>query len=189
MIIVATPTREYVQASTAMDLLSLLRFSRQADWRVSLGSIISNNRTRLVQQATKEMATHILFVDSDVRFPVTALERLLAHKKDIVGANFKQRTRGQWTARKRDKFVKSTGKQGIQRVDTLGMALTLIDMKVFTGKSKVPANAFAMPFDKSTGIFVGEDIYFCTVAGDNGFEVWVDHDLGNEVKHIGSVEL
>lgn len=190
MIIVATPTREYVQASMALDLVSLLRYSKEADWRVGFGTIIANNRTLLVHQATKEKASHILFIDSDIRFPADALERLLAHKKDIVGANYKQRTRDEWTACKNEKFISSKDKSGIERVDTLGMGLTLIDMKVFNGKlQSVPPNAFAMPFDNSTGIFVGEDVYFCTVAADNGFQVWVDHDLGNEVKHIGNVEL
>lgn len=190
VVVVGTPTRELVHATMASDLIGLLAHSPGSEWRVGFGTIIPNNRTMLVHSAAEAGASHILFIDSDMRFPADALERLLAHKKDIVGANFRQRTRDAWTARKNGEFISSEGKKGIEEVDTLGLGLTLIDMNVFVGKLRsVPPNAFGMPFDTSTGIFVGEDIYFCTVARETGFKVWVDHDLAQECKHTGSVEL
>lgn len=190
MIVVATPTRGEVLATFTSDLIQLLGKTSGAVWYPAIGSIIVNNRTLLVHKAAETKATHILFIDSDMRFPADTLERLLAHKKDIVAANYRQRTRDLWTARKQDKWVDSTGKEGLEEVDTVGFGAMLINMNVFTSKLRaVPPNAFSMPFDNSTGIFVGEDVYFCTVARDKGYKVWIDHDLSQEVKHTGSVEL
>lgn len=190
MVIIATPTRGQLEASMASDVAYLMRHSPDTEWAIGFGSLIANNRTLLVHTAAKTAATHILFIDSDIRVPKNALERLLAHNKDIVGANFKQRTRDEWTARKNDKFISSKDKKGLEEIDTLGFGATLINMNVFTGKLRsVPPNCFAQPFDSQTGIFVGEDVYFHTIAKETGFKVWVDHDLSQEVKHIGSIEL
>jgi hypothetical protein len=32
---------------------------------------------------------------------------------------------------------------------------------------------------------LGEDIYFCIKAKDEGFDTWVDHDLSKGIRHIG----
>ena len=190
MICIATPTRGQIEASTASDIVQLMKHSPEADWALSFGSIIANNRTLLVHTAVKAKATHLLFIDTDMRFPKDTLERLLAHKKDIVGVNCKQRTRDEYISTKGGKFVTSKGKTGLEEVDTTGLGCTLIDMNVFTSPVRgLPPNCFAQPFDNSTGMFVGEDVYFCTIARDKGFKVWIDHDLSNEVKHIGSIEL
>lgn len=189
MIIIATPTRGEIQAWTASDILQMSRKSPNTDWILGFGTYVNNNRTLLVHKAVEMKATHILFVDSDMRFPPDALERLLVHKKDIVGANYQARTNSETTARKDGKFV-PLGKQGIEEVDTMGFGLILIDLNVFTSPIRsVPPNCFSMPFDTSIGLFVGEDVYFCTMARDKGFRVWVDHDLSNQVKHLGTKEL
>jgi len=186
VIVVATPTRGEVLATFTSDLIQLLKYSPEAQWATCVGSYIPNNRIALVNQAIG--ASHILFIDSDMRFPPDTLERLLKHKKDIVGANCRQRTQDQWTATKNGKFVSSS--KGLEEVDTLGFGVTLIDMNVFTGKlRKLPEPWFAMPYHTQDKKLVGEDVYFCTVAKENGFKIWVDHDLSQEVKHTGSVEL
>lgn len=190
MVVIATPTRGQIEAWTASDIAYLMRHSPDTEWAISFGTLIANNRTLLVHTAVKAKASHILFIDTDMRFPPDALERLLAHKKDIVGANYKQRTRDEWAARKDGKFISSKTKKGLAQVDTLGLGMILIDTTVFTGKLRsLPPNCFSQPFDASVGTFVGEDVFFCTIAIEQGFQIWVDHDLSKEMKHIGSVEL
>lgn len=189
MVIVATPTRGQLEASTASDIFGLLKHSPDSDWAIGFGTIVSNNRTLLVHTAAKAQASHILFVDSDMRFPPDSLERLLGANKDIVGANYRQRTRDEYSAHKGDEFISSKGKTGLEEVDSIGLGLALINMKLFTGFTSLPPSAFAMPFDASVGTFVGEDVYFCTIAREAGYKVWVDHDLSQQVKHIGSIEL
>lgn len=183
MIIIGTATRGEVLATFTYDLIQLLKHSPEAVWGFSSGSYISNNRIAIVRQALETNAGHILFLDSDMRFPADTLQRLLLHDKDIIGANYKQRTQEEWTARKDGKFI---GKGfGLGEVDTLGLGVTLIKRAVFEKFEPW----FAMPYDPQEKKQVGEDVYFCTMAKQNGFKIWVDHDLSHEVKHTGTVEL
>ena len=175
---------------TAYDLFQLLKKSKDVEWAFAEGTYLQNLRTQLVSTAIMAKATHILFIDSDMRFPPDTLDRLLAHKKDIVGANYHQRTQPEYCACKGDKFVSSDDKNGLDEVDSVGFGVLLVDMTVFTSPLRsIPKNAFSMPFDVQSGKFVGEDIYFCTIAREKGFKVFVDHDLSQEVKHLGVKEL
>jgi hypothetical protein len=37
--------------------------------------------------------------------------------------------------------------------------------------------------------FMSDDVWFCNLARKHGHEVWLDHDLSQEIGHIGSVEF
>jgi len=186
LIIIATPTRDSVQATFAYDLAQLIKHSPEAEFMVALGTWIQNNRTNLVRESLKMGASHILFIDSDMRFPKDTLERLLKHDKDIIGANCRQRTKDEWTATIDQKFISSTDRTGLQIVNTLGFGVTLIKKIVF---KDIPEPWFQMPYDTKEKKFVGEDSYFSVVAGEQSFDIWIDHDLSQEVRHTGSVEF
>jgi hypothetical protein len=51
------------------------------------GTLIFNQRERLAEEALKDGADAILWVDSDMRFPKDALEILLSRDLPIVGVN------------------------------------------------------------------------------------------------------
>ena len=190
MILIATPTRGQIEASTASDIVQLVKRFPDADWALGFGTILSNNRTLLIHAAVKAKASHILFIDSDMRFPPDALERLLSHKKDIVGVNYRQRTNDQYTARKDGNFISSRERTGTEEVDTIGFGMVLIDICIFTSSLRpMPSDCFAMNFDPSLGLFAGEDVNFCNEARKLGYKIFVDHDLSKEIKHIGSVDL
>ena len=38
------------------------------------------------------------------------------------------------------------------------------------------------------GGLVGEDVYFCKLARERGFDVFVDHDLSKDCGHVGMLE-
>ena len=107
MIVIATPTRDQVYAGFSYDLVNLIKQSPDAVYTVSQGTILPNLRELLVKTSKDAGATHILFIDSDMRFPAYTLQLLLAHDLDIVGANCIQRTQQEFTARKNGKFVSS----------------------------------------------------------------------------------
>jgi hypothetical protein len=44
---------------------------------------------------------------------------------------------------------------------------------------------FMMEWVPDTGGYCGEDIYFCQVAQEAGFDVWIDHDLSQNILHVG----
>lgn len=182
MIVIATPSRDKVEATFTYDLVQLIQNTKDVVFAVSLGTYLQNLRTSLVKQAVLSGATHILFIDSDMRFPNDTVERLLKHNKDIVGANCRQRTQNEWTARKDDKFISSDNKTGLEEVDTLGFGVTLIKLDVFGEQPW-----FAMPFHEEK--FIGEDVFFSHYAKEKGFKIWIDHDLSQEIKHTGIKEF
>jgi len=184
MITICTPTRDSVAAGFAYDLIGLTRYSPETIFTVSQGTYLSNLRTILVKTSLANHASHILFIDSDMRFPPETLSMLLKHDLDIVGANCVQRTQKQFTARRDGQFVSSIDKKGIERVDTLGFGVTLIKAEVFR---KMQEPWFHTPFDGEK--HVGEDVYFSTMAGEAGFEIYIDHDLSQKIRHCGIVEF
>lgn len=183
MILIGTPSRDLVNATFTFDMVQLVRNSKDVYFVTAFGTYLQNLRTELVNVALQSKASHILFVDSDMRFPPNALNRLLNHNLDFIAANYRQRMKDQWTACQGEEFINSVHKSGLQEVDVVGFGLTLIKTSVF---EKVPQPWFAMPFDGNK--FVGEDVFFCHQAKGVGFEIFIDHDLSQEIKHTGSKE-
>lgn len=185
MILICTPARDVVQATFAYDLAELMRRNPMATFAISQGCIISNNRAALIEQALKNPeVTHILFIDSDMRFPPNMPGDLIRRDLPIVGANCRQRTQDAWTASKGGSFVSSEGKTGIEEVDAIGFGVTMIKTQVF---QQLDRPWFATPYDGTK--LVGEDVFFCTRAREAGIKIYVDHDLSPSIKHTGAVEL
>lgn len=195
---VCMPSRDSVHATFA-NCLALMA----AQWSVmnvpqghrlmlrqSQGTLIANQRQDLVIGSIKEGATHILFLDTDMRFPKDALDRLLAHDKPIVACNYATRrfpvkpvafaNDHDWEA-----IYTKPDSTGLQSVSAVGMGVMLIDVEVFKTMS-LPY--FAIGYSRKTDSFVGEDIYFCRMARQAGYEVLIDHDLSKEVAHIGTYD-
>jgi hypothetical protein len=73
---------------------------------------------------------------------------------------------------------------GLEEVESMGMGLVAIHRDVI--------ETLEMPyFNWVTGknSFLGEDVYFFNRIRQNGFTVYVDHDLSKEIYHVGSIKL
>lgn len=174
-----------VHGGFAFDLVQLCKRYFNAVFVVSQGTLLANQRTQLVEKCLeKPEISHILFIDSDMRFPEDTIFKLLSKQLPIIGANCKQRGVNKTTAQLNGKFVSSKGKTGIQEVDKLGFGVTLISRAVFL---KIPKPWFATPFDGKG--FIGEDIFFCKKAREAGYTIYIDHDLSQEVSHVGTQEF
>lgn len=169
MIVVATPTRDSFHAGFTYDLIQLLKRSPEAEFATSLGTLLCNQRTELVRTALKVAASHILFIDSDMRFPPDTLIRLLAHNQAIAACNCAERGTGLETVRKEG-----------DEVIAIGFGVTLISTDVFR---VVPEPWFATPFDGQK--FIGEDLFFCNKAREYGFKIFIDEELSKEIGHEG----
>lgn len=184
MVVIATPTRDSVTAGFAGDLVRLCRRHPDARWMAPLGIYIADLRNKAVKAAQTAGASHLLFLDSDMRFPEDTLDRLLQHNLDIVAANYVQRTMSEWcVARVGGVPVQSQGKTGLELVQTTGCGVMLVAMSVF---ADLDPPWFATPVDGQT--FYGEDVYFCEKARRHGYTVFIDHDLSQDVRHQGMVE-
>jgi hypothetical protein len=155
------------------------------------GTLIFNQRERLAEEAIKDGADAILWVDSDMRFPKDALEILLSRKLPIVGVNATTRrfpvvpTALDIDPETNDLVkVNSKGKTGLEQVMGVGFGMVLIKKEVFLAAQK-PWFWFEQT-DK--GGTIGEDIYFCAKAFDAGYQTVIDHDLSMHIRHIGTYE-
>jgi GT2 family glycosyltransferase len=171
---------------------SRFRKGHQAIYTVA-GTLIFDQREKLALEAIKEGADYILWVDADMRFPKNTIERLLKHDKDIVGVNATTRSIPVKATAKMLKIdleektnewipVSSKNKTGIERVTSIGCGVMLVKREVF---EKMERPWFWFENLKNHKL-LGEDVYFCVKAHDFGFETWVDHDLSNEIGHVGS---
>lgn len=191
---VAIPSGDQVAAGFMYDLATLtgatMAARRDIDLRLShvQGTIIHTARRDLVRMALKGDCTHILFLDSDMRFPRGTLLRLLSHGVPIVGANYPTRRHPSrpvsFVSDKSDKDRVYTELEstGLQEVDSTGFGVMLIDMDVFRN---LPEPWFSFEW-RTPQHMVGEDVYFSRkVRAELGLPTLIDHDLSKQVKHIG----
>ena len=190
-IVLATPCTDVVKAGFALDLAKLTATVAASGIDAAIvhnrGTIIPEQRQVLAETALDMDASHVLFIDSDMRFPKDGLFRLLAHQQPIVGVNY---------PRRREPFLPTAQHQehgylftddkaeGLTEVTQLGFGFVLIDTRVFEA---MPKPWFAIGYSK-TGNYVGEDVFFCSRARIAGFRVLVDHDLSKAITHTGDME-
>lgn len=150
------------------------------------GSMLVQSRHDLVKNAIRHDATHVLFLDSDMVFPKDLLRNMLLRDKDILALNCTTRA---WPVRHiahdhMQDLIDSRGKTGLQKVQQIGLAVMLIRIDVL---KKLRPPMFMMEWVPDTGSYCGEDIYFCQLAQEAGFDVWIDHDLSQKVLHVGKM--
>jgi hypothetical protein len=130
-------------------------------------------------------ATHILWVDSDMDFPQDSLHRLLAHDLEIVGCNYPRRMPPHFSsATDLDKKPFHPSCVGLSQAGVIGFGLLLMRTTVFERQYDMPL--FAHHDDEG---YCTEDVTFCKKVRAQGHEIWIDHDLSREVRHIGSISL
>ena len=88
---ICVPVRDNVTAVFAYSLAMLQRKCGEAGLATSLhfnmGSEVTMQRQQLVSEALETNCTHIMWIDSDMKFPVDTLNILLEANKDIVAGN------------------------------------------------------------------------------------------------------
>jgi hypothetical protein len=145
------------------------------EFLVAQSSMVHHARKRLVESAQKNGSSHIFFVDSDMAFEDDVLPRLLAHDKDIVGANYHFRFFPIRTNMKLNGEVK----KGLNECEAIGTGCLLIKMSVFDVIDK----PWFWYEDLNEKECMTEDYWFCRQARRKGLKVWYDGDLN--VKHLG----
>ena len=208
-IIVLVPSHESNHALFTYDLCQMMNLSvaaipahlgHELGFAMNIGTYIHKARTELLQVALGEGATHVLWIDSDMRFPQDALLRLLQHQVPVVGINYsKRRWPPEFVAIKRvptkegdvgEMLRTDADSTGLEEVDAIGMGLVLMEtdfMVNLPDPEKDPWFKFKMMPD---GREVGEDVYFCKFIIKDLLKekIFVDHDLSWQCSHLGTHE-
>lgn len=140
--------------------------------------------------------THILWVDTDMRFPKDALARLWQHNVDMVGINYS--TRGapcNYVAIKTVgddenvgcKLETTSDSEGIEEVDAVGFGMVLMKAKAMNNMP-IDEPWFWFEYLPKRRQMIGEDVYFCSLLKKHGGRIFVDHDLSRKCAHIGQYE-
>lgn len=194
---VGVPSGDTVKAGFSYDLARMMAATaiNRPDVELRLGmvqdSILPRGRSEIVAQALHSECTHILFLDSDMRFPKHTLARLLNASTPIVAASYV--TRGGVpvlpVAHLSDdhdaRLYTEPQSAGLAEVASVGMGCMLVACDVFRG---IPAPWFMFGFQTAAGEYIGEDVYFCRLARESGLSVLIDHELSREVGHLGEWE-
>lgn len=148
------------------------------------GAYVEANRNGIVDYAlgverqSDIRFDYLMWIDTDMIFPKDVLFRLVAHNKDVVGANYRTRTApfrhaGHYLDGT-DRNVMATGLVPMAHLPT-GLLMTRFDIY-----RSLPKPWFRAPRDESEP---RDDVYFCNRAREAGYEVWCDQDLTREVYH------
>jgi len=151
-------------------------------------------RNHIVQCGMKNPEiTHFFFVDSDVRFPITALDKLISRDKDVIAGitpmYFDKHL--QWSAcvKKEGELYKWIPKDELPKelfkCEALGGTTILIKRKVF--------EAIGYPYYQMfyrEDLTKTEDVVLCERILENGFDLWCDpsikcgHNQTNDLKDL-----
>lgn len=190
------PCRDQVDVGFAKDMAALVGSTVGTYGNIEIltlfdrGTVIASQRNNLVKAALKYGCTHLLWLDTDMRFPADTLVRLLRHQRPIVAANYPTRRMPVTTVTFRDpKLVNPLDRvytfpdsTGLEAVGATGMGVMLVQASVYADLVE-PWHNFR--WDEQAKEFSGEDIWFCRLARAKGYEVLIDHDLSKQVHHVG----
>jgi hypothetical protein len=188
------PTRDMIPATFAVRLARLFTYTQYCGFSMTEADLfiehtyIHCGRELVLEAALKQGATHLLWLDTDMKFPRTTAAQLLLHDKPIVGCNYRTRRQsdGRQTAQRDDGTVVPTTatSSGLEAVDAIGFGVVLMRTDVALD---VPRPWFRHGLNAQGGD-IGEDIMFCRALRAAGHTIYIDHDLSKEVKHIGQYE-
>ena len=152
---------------------------------------VDSMRNQLVKAAMQYSCTHILFLDVDHRHHPDTIPKLLSHNLPIVSGLSYMRNDPYEPCLFRGiinnyKTVTEWEDGELIEVDSVGGACLLVDIEVLK-KIKDPFLKFMENPDPTVEFAIGEDVYFCNRAKQEGYKIYVDTSIQNS--HLGIVEV
>lgn len=155
---------------------------------IQIGGYAARNRNALADVALNNGSNYLMFIDNDMVFKPSAIQRLLDHDKDIVGVHYNARgVMGKpviSTVKLADENGNLTSSDHMPaqlfKCFAVGTGLMLVKTSVFP-KLKRP---YFVAYEEEDGEHHTEDVEFCRKAHDAGIDVWCSPTI--EVGHIGN---
>jgi len=148
-------------------------------------SCLSQARQSSLTKAIQGQFTHWLSLDDDMMFPPNVVDQLLVHEKDVVTANYRRKN-----AQKvlgvcmglDGKIIDSTGKTGLEQIGWMGGGCFLADIEKI---KHIPTPHFEVSWCPERQDYYDQDNYFSAKLRQNNCELWLDHDLSQQIVHVG----
>jgi len=202
-LVVAVPSQQTWDADFGMSIVFLMNHlashGQVEDKVISFrlhnkrGSILANMREWLIQDAIKNDATHLLFIDSDQTFPRDLFHRLMKHKKKVVAVNVATKMLPPTPTARLEGGVAGVplytreDSTELVKVWRVGTGVMLIDLNVFK-REGMESPWFNQRWDEELNAYVGEDWAFCEKLEKAGVGIYVDQEVSREIGHIGKLE-
>lgn len=163
------------------------------------GSLVVNNRNKLVDEARTLGVDYVFFVDSDVVLHPWTLRRLLDAEKDIVGGTYAQREEPHWImgqtvrgeALHEELHHTAVDVLQLMEVGRLPGGCLLVKMSVFD-KLRDDFDLvlpFQTPSHEATvnhpAYIEGEDYFFCRNARMADYSIYLDWSISAALGHVG----
>lgn len=189
---VLVPCRDVLHSAHALCLTQLVKLNTMngIDTHVVMeaSTILLTQRERLALEAQTIGAEYILWLDSDMVFPASTALRLMAHKENIVAANYIRRqppykgvaykTIGDW----QNPLPYETVDELVE-VEGIGMGCMLMKTEIL---DKIPRPWFEFEWSPESNDWLGEDMIFCQKMARAGYTVKVDTHISMETRHLGT---
>ena len=184
------PARDQVHTAFARSLAlitsNLTKNNVEFSIHIVLGSVIAQSRNAIVEEVLETDADYLLWLDSDMHIPATIFERLAIHNKDITACTYSTR----YKPYKNVAFIdeenierRLTAEFGLHKVWAVGMGCMLVKKDVY---KNLPKPYYNHTYNENDNTFSGEDIWFCKLANDHNYEIFIDVDVSKNVAHLGT---
>jgi hypothetical protein len=158
------------------------------------GSLITYQRENMADRAIASEATHILWLDSDMKFPPNLIHRLFKHDLPMVACNYVKRIipampnskdmNGKLIATNRDSH-------GLVEAESAGFGAVLMKTQVLKEMPKPWFDLVWLDKKAEDGRqeLMGEDVFFFRkMRHFTDHKLFIDHDASQHVSHIGTFE-
>jgi len=184
-ILIAIPTARHIEPETFKSIYDLEVPSGYSTDFAYFGSYqVDYTRNHIAAKAREY--DYLLAVDSDMTFGKDTLSKLLSHDKDIVSGLYIKKsldkTEYEIYTKVEGRFKPYTRLTTDQlfEVDACGFGCVLVKSSVF---ASLEYPAFRNTWLDPNDFGMTEDLYFCRLAKQNNFKIWVDPKI--YCGHIG----
>lgn len=146
----------------------------------SEGSIASDGRNDLMKDAIASGSTHILWLDTDMKFGPGNVNKLIERDLDFVACDYKRRIAPNTTIAVDLQGDPVQPGEGLVEVMQCGLGLTLMRTSIIE-KMTYPWSGF---FTHADGT-LDDSVWLCRNARKAGVKLFIDRDATNGVGHIG----
>lgn len=186
-ILLAIPSARYIEPECLKSIFGMKKAGKM-ELLIPNSYSVDVARNIIAKYAQENGFDYIMWVDSDIILPKDALTRMLKHEKDIVAGVYSYKELGtdevvakvledgSTTDYRNLKIKEVQESKGLIEIGGFGFGCVLTKVKVF---NDIPFPWFIYTQD------MGEDIFFCRKAQNEGYKLWLDTDV--ICGHIGTV--
>jgi cellulose synthase/poly-beta-1,6-N-acetylglucosamine synthase-like glycosyltransferase len=146
---------------------------------ITMSTYLPEARNHLHQVFVEDMkdVEYLFMLDSDVMPPPTIIERLLAHKKPMVGGWYRKKGGENEIVVYNSNSLNSDGTTGWHSVEQAGKGLEKVKAAgagCWLMKREVAEAIGSRPYNMERG---GEDLELCMKVAEAGYDIYIDWDM------------